>query len=148
MRPILQAWWCPQGHKNTPASRDCGFCHHPRIERHAQVHASERAVIYRHPLTGEHRTPPRADLPMPAVYERQGFVREEILNMIAYEKSTGVVHEASNFSAGNESSPGGPERKQLPPALANALVNDLREAAASGLWTESDRNAVFTVPAL
>lgn len=42
------------------------------------IHPRERAVIYRNPATGEIRTPPRADTPMPETYKAAGFERVEI----------------------------------------------------------------------
>lgn len=68
----------------------------------AQPHVRERAVVYKNPLTGEHRTPARADTPMPEVYARQGYERHEIMNMAKHERDTGSVHEATNFNRGNE----------------------------------------------
>ncbi len=148
MRYRLQAWWCGFCKtRNEGATRLCAFCRTSRIEKHAQVHASERAVVYVHPLTGERKTPPRADQPMPDIYARQGFERREILNMGAYEKETGVVHEASNYSPGNEVTAfREPERPPTPPAVRDALVRDLQEAYASGPWTESSDSKTFTVP--
>jgi hypothetical protein len=104
------------------------------------VHASERAVVYVNPQTGEHRTPARADLPMPEIYARQGFERREILDMSAYEKSQGVVHEASNFNAGNEPVPEADGVvPPLAPAAKEALIRDIAEAFASGPFTGGDR---------
>jgi hypothetical protein len=97
-------------------------------------------VIYWNPLTGERRTPARADLPMPAVYARQGFERREILNMTEYEKTEGVVHEASSFNSGNEPLPElGSEAPQLAPAAKEALVRDMADAFASGPFTGADK---------
>lgn len=132
------AWWCPYGHRNESAERVCqhGGCAHKKIERHAQVHTSDRAVIYLNPATGERRTPPRADMPMPEVYVRQGFERHEIMSMTAYEKKTGVVHEASNFSPGSEPMPD--ERHPdttCPKEVREALIRDVMDAHQSGAWT-------------
>src|SRR6185503_16424008 len=82
----LLLWYCANGHRNTSADRDCQECSHSRIERHAQIHASERAVVYRNPLTGEIRRPPRTDMPMDPKYVAQGYEREEIFSMIQHEK--------------------------------------------------------------
>lgn len=68
------------------------------------IHTSERSVIYRNPKTGEHRTPARADQPIPEVYARQGYVREELrthADVQAFEKSTGLIHERSHYNPGS-----------------------------------------------
>ena len=100
MRLTFHAWWCGRcSTKNT--GKVCTNCTQPRFEKHAQVHTQDRAVVYYNPATGEHRTPPRADAPIPQVYANQGFERMEIMSMIDYEKQTGIIHEASNFNSGN-----------------------------------------------
>jgi len=130
-------WWCGQcGEQNPGEARYCSKCHRDTIERHAQPHASERAVVYRHPVTGEIRRPARADEPMSPVYAAQGYVREEIMSMIQHEKETGSVHEASNFTSGNEPMP--EERFETPKApkeVVNAIIDDWRAANQSGDWT-------------
>jgi len=142
-RFTLQAWWCgPCGTRNTDHVK-CSRCGHPRIERHAQVHASEKAVVYLNPTTGEHRTPPRADMPMPLVYESQGFVRHEIESMTKWERSSGVVHEASNFHPGNEPTPDGSvPRKKAPKELIESLAREISSAAASGWTTEPGAKSI------
>ena len=105
------------------------------------MHASERAVVFYNPLTGEHRTPARADAPMPEVYAQSGFERREIMNMSAWEKEAGVVHESSNYAAGG---PGldftQPERTYKPnPEAIKAVAQDIADAVASGPWTGQDR---------
>ena len=99
------------------------------------MHASEKAVVYYNPSTGEHRTPARADVPMPPVYQRQGFERREILNMGQWEKEAGVVHEATSFNAGNEPIPTGVESPKVSRDVVDALARDISEANASGEWT-------------
>ena len=42
------------------------------------IHPLERAVIWRHPQTGDVRTPPRNDADMPDAYRQQGYERMEI----------------------------------------------------------------------
>jgi hypothetical protein len=148
-RMTLVLWLCGSGHRNGPEAKTCSVCGAPRVERHAAVHASERAVIYRNPATGERRTPPRADQPMPVAYAAQGFVREEIMSMTQYERENNVVHEASNFAPGSEPAPWRePQAPKLDPVRREALINDLRDAAASGPWTSNDsaEPSVFTVP--
>ena len=81
------------------------FCPSCRTDRLKLRHSS-KAVVYRNPATGEIRIPPRADQPVPEVYSRQGYVREEIEHMPSFERQTGFVHEASNYSSGS----GGAER--------------------------------------
>lgn len=97
--------------------------------------------MYINPATGERRTPPRADQPMPEIYARQGFERVEIMNMGKFERDFGVVHEASNFSAGNESLAfKEPELPKAPKEVLDALAKDVADAAASGPWTESENS--------
>jgi hypothetical protein len=68
------------------------------------IHSSERSVIYRNPRTGEHRTPARADQPVPEVYAKQGYVREELSTPAAikrFEKEAGVLHERTHYNPGS-----------------------------------------------
>lgn len=68
------------------------------------IHKSERPVVYMNPRTGEHRTPPRNDMDMPAQYARQGFVRQEIethQQLKDWQKSTGLLHERSHYDPGS-----------------------------------------------
>jgi hypothetical protein len=112
------------------------MCSHGRVERHAQVHSSERTVYYQHPLTGQIVRPGRADQPMHPNYAREGFERKEVLSMIAHERETGSVHEASNFAPGSEPSPDGtPATPKAPKELINSIIDDLRAANQSGPWT-------------
>ena len=138
-RETLVCWYCWRGHRNNGGSPHCAVCGTSRIEKHAQVHEKERAVVYYNPLTGEHRTPPRADMPMPAVYAQQGYERRDILNMTQYERETGVVHEATNFNPGNEPLT---DRDPMPPShkpeVIRELARDMAEAMASGPWTGTD----------
>jgi hypothetical protein len=145
----LALWICGFGHTNTRNFRNCETCSSPRKEKHAQVHQRERSVVYYNPATGEHRTPPRADQPVPEIYARQGFQRREILHMGQYERETGVIHEASTFRAGNEPSPWKePEPPPMPADVRENLINDVREAIASGPWTDDGRDDhKFTVAA-
>lgn len=141
MRMTTQAWWCIRGHKNKPYDRTCAGCALPRFERHAQVHASERAVVYVNPATGERKTPARADQAMPEVYRRQGFERKEIFQMTQFEHETGLVHEASNFNPGNEMQPDR-DIQEFPrpkPEVIKAIAEDVAAAASSGPWTGHDK---------
>jgi hypothetical protein len=73
-------------------------------------------------------------MPMPERYVEAGFERREIDSMIAWEKEAGVVHEASNFSPGNEPT----TQENLPqpnPEARKAVIKDITEAIASGPWT-------------
>lgn len=136
MRFTLNAWWCRCGQRNEPSVKACTSCTSNRIERHAQVHASERAVVYVHPLTGERRTPPRADQSMPEVYAAQGFERQEIMSMTAFEKQTGLVHEATNFAPGSEPMPAERHTEaQIPREVREGLIKDIMDAHQSGNWT-------------
>lgn len=133
MRIRLIAWWCGRcGRRNT--TRTC-YCGQARFEKHAQVHSSERAVVYYNPATGERRTPARADQPMPEAYAAAGFERREIMSMSSYEKETGLIHEATNFSPGNENVPMKEVAPSAPKELKEELINDMRDAIASGPWT-------------
>jgi hypothetical protein len=116
----------------------CLYCGQQRNERHAQVHASERAVVYYNPQTGEHRTPARADQPVPEVYAKQGFERREILSMGAWEKESGVVHEASNYNPGNEAVDCEP-KTTTDPKYRQVIIDDIRAAIASGPWTGHEK---------
>lgn len=72
--------------------------------RLSTIHPSERAVVYRNPRTGEVRYPARNDQPIPPVYARQGYVREELStprDVAAFERSTGRIHEASWYNNGS-----------------------------------------------
>ena len=135
MRLTNYLWWCNRGHKNTGSNRSCVHCGQSKVERYAQVHSSERAVVYYNPATGEHRTPARADVPMPEVYQRQGFERRELLSMLSWEKESGVVHEATNFHAGNEPNPEQHPTPHLSKQARESLAQDMREAIASGPFT-------------
>lgn len=140
-RYTLQAWWCWRNHRNTGDQKKCAACGALRIEKHAQVHASERSVVYYNPLTGEHRTPMRNDQPVPEVYVQQGYERREILNMTKWEKEAGVVHEASNFSPGNEvAAMREPEVPTAPKEVIDQLAKDWADAAASGPFTTNDND--------
>lgn len=74
----------------------------------AAVHASERAVIYHNPQTGETRIPGRADRPIHPKYKAAGFTeRLELANLgdvRRYEKATGKIHEATNYDSGSGAS--------------------------------------------
>jgi hypothetical protein len=143
VRYTLQAWWCGNCRtRNEPLDRNCTKCTLPRVVHSAQVRAADRAVVYWNESTGERRVPARADSPMPTVYADQGFVRREIPSMIAYERETGVVHEASNFTPGNE--PVEAPRAEAPKVsteVMRRLIDDVRAAKASGPWTERQREA-------
>lgn len=128
-------WWCSKGHRNTSVDRVCGLCGQPRFERHAQVHVSERAVVYYNPATGEHRTPARADVSMPQVYEKQGFERREIMSMVGWERESGLAHEPTNFNSGNEPICTDPPAPKVSPEVKRELIRDMADAIASGPWT-------------
>lgn len=132
------AWWCGAcSQKNGPEFTHCIRCHLPYREHHAHIHSADRAVVYVNPVTGERRTPPRADMPMPSHYVEQGYERKEIMSMIQYEKETGVVHEASNYNDGNEPIPTEPAPPRPSRAAIEAVAEDIKEAIASGPWTDS-----------
>lgn len=103
------------------------------------MHASERAVVYYNPATGEHKTPARADMPMPAVYSNQGFERREIMSVLGWEKEAGVVQESTTFNPGNEVPSVDPPKLKVSKELIQDLTRDISNAAASGPWTGQDR---------
>lgn len=115
------------------------MCARKHFERHAQVHASERAVVYYNPATGEHKTPARADQNVPEIYVRQGFERREILNMSAWEKESGTVHEATTFNPGNEEFCNDPVIPKADPKVIHDLLTDMAAANASGEWTGAEK---------
>lgn len=90
----------------------CGSCRSP-VERGgeflqfsppASIHEKERAVVYQHPVTGEVRYPGRNDVPMPALYRKQGFERREfnsLRELDSFTKSRGLVNEAAHFDRGS-----------------------------------------------
>lgn len=85
---------------------------------------------------------------MPESYARQGFERHEILNMTKFEKDTGLIHEATNLtsSSADRVFDYQPPAPKAPPELIKSLVNDIRDAAASGPWTEREGADTFQVP--
>lgn len=138
-RSTPQAWWCICYTRNEPWEKSCSTCGRKHHERHAQVHASERAVVYYNPATGEHKTPARADQNVPEVYVRQGFERREILNMSAWEKESGTVHEATTFNPGNEEFCNDPVIPKADPKVIHDLLTDMAAANASGEWTGAEK---------
>lgn len=148
MKLTLQSWYCTEacGQRNEASARHCQKCGRNHYERNAQVASSERAVVYLNPATGERKTPPRADQLLPEIYARQGFERHEIMSMTAYEKETGVVHEATNFHPGNELTAfREPEPAKASPELVNRLVNEIRAANQSGPWTMDHAEALTSI---
>ena len=137
-RYTFHFWICRCSTRNGPGEKRCSNCGALRVERCAAVHSSERAVVYVHPLTGERRTPARADQPMPEVYANQGFERVEIESMVKFERETGLIHEPTNFNAGNEAVPVEPPHKSAPRKLIDSLARDISDAAASGPWTYNE----------
>lgn len=110
---MTQCWNC-FGEFGEPTYQDClPRCPHclsyapgfAQIHgRPAAVHVKERAVVYENPLTGQVRYPGRADVPMPARYAEQGYVRREFETAHAlgrFEKAKGVANEALNCNSGN-----------------------------------------------
>jgi hypothetical protein len=73
---------------------------------------------------------------MPEVYARQGFERQEISSMVAWEKESGSIHEASTFNPGSEPSPEmANPTPSCPKEVKEALLRDWGEANSSGSWT-------------
>jgi hypothetical protein len=139
-------WLCPNNScyaQNSPGSRICGGCGWAPFQSNAQVRESERAVVYQHP-DGRRVTPARADQGMPEIYQRQGFERREVESMIAFEKETGLVHESSNWTPGNESI-GELPKAETPKEIVDDLVKVIRDAKASGQFTTREGQAQFGV---
>lgn len=70
---------------------------------HSPCHPSETIVIWEHPQTGQVMYPARNDVPMPARYRSQGYVRREIRNLAdvrKFEKEKKVVAECAEFDRG------------------------------------------------
>jgi hypothetical protein len=77
---------------------------------------------------------------MPQHYAEQGFERQEIMSMTAFEKQTGLVHEASNYSSGNEDN--GNKAVHLPAinkTAKEAAIKVFAEGLASGPLTGVDK---------
>ena len=65
----------------------------------AQVHPSERVVVYEGP-TGDIKIPGRGDRPIHPKYAAEGYVRRELTSITDVrnvEKRTGLIHERSNY---------------------------------------------------
>jgi hypothetical protein len=132
-------WWCGAcGTRNESHRSSCIKCISLRNERYANVRAADRSVVFYNPATGEHRTPARADAVLPDVYAQRGFERREIESMSKWEKEAGVVHEATSFNPGNEPVPVGKEAPGMSSATRDMVINDIRDAIASGPWTGVD----------
>lgn len=129
------AWWCNCGTRNEGSATDCVKCSRKLHEKYAQIRESERAVVYVNPLTGERRTPARNDEPVPEIYARQGFERQEIMSITRYERETGSIHESTTFNPGNEPVPETIPKASAPKELIKELVDDIRAAHQSGAWT-------------
>ena len=137
----LIAWWCICGTRNVPSDSVCVKCSHHRFQKNAQVSESERCVVYYNPQTGEHRTPPRTDMPMPQQYASDGFERREIMNISQWEKESGLVHEATNFNSGNEPIPEKYGEPKISKEVKEAVIRDVADSIASdsGKWTGQDK---------
>jgi hypothetical protein len=75
---------------------------------------------------------------MPPVYSKQGFERREILNMTAWEKESGLVHEATNYNPGNEIQCTDAPAPKLDPKIVHDITTDVAKAFASGPFTGGD----------
>lgn len=95
----LELWICGLCKTENRRSHTCSKCGTSRRERHAAVHSSERAIVFRNPRTGEVRFPATTDQPMALQYQAAGFERVSIQHMTKFERDTGRVHEASNYDS-------------------------------------------------
>lgn len=104
---------CPNCHKpiqvgDWPWPCD-GSGAHRIAPRDAQIHTSERVVVYRNPRTGEITIPPTTD-PNSLINQKNaqfGLVREEVAThsqLREVEKRTGLVSEISNYDRGSATS--------------------------------------------
>lgn len=70
----------------------------------ASFGASEHAVVWENPATGEVRYPGRNDAPIPALYAGQGFQRKEFTSLRelqSFENRKGVRNESIWFDKGS-----------------------------------------------
>jgi hypothetical protein len=77
-------------------------------------------VVYRNPKTGEIRYPARNDQPVPEVYARQGYQREELRSAAEiqqFERSTGRLHERSWYDPGSATAEREIEVQTAPPKI-------------------------------
>ena len=68
------------------------------------AHPGERAVVWKHPQTGEVRYPPVNDAVIPKRYRDQGFERHELPNLRdlhRHERDHNVLSEAAHFDHGS-----------------------------------------------
>jgi DNA-directed RNA polymerase subunit RPC12/RpoP len=68
-------------------------------------------VVYEDPRTGKVAYPGRNDVPMPARYQQQGYVRKELRSLRELDRFSerhGLVNEAAHYNSGNgyDSEPG------------------------------------------
>lgn len=66
------------------------------------AHAKERAVVWRHPQTGEVAYPGRNDIPMPVHYQARGFERHELptlRDLDRFQSRQGVVNEKAHYDS-------------------------------------------------
>ncbi len=67
----------------------------------ANVHSSDKVVIYENPATGDIRIPGRADRPMHPKYEAAGYQRktlDTISQIREVEQKKNLIHEGLNYS--------------------------------------------------
>lgn len=100
----------------------------------ASIHPLERTTIYRNPRTGETKIPARNDMPMPATYAREGYVREELTTIQSvkkFEKDTGRLHERSHYDNGSATAERDLALPEVKPKrdreLHHKLVQELRK---------------------
>lgn len=127
MQPLLDGAWpfCDDGSGKHGHSRPHGGT------LLSAIHPSERTVVYRNPRTGEVRYPARNDQPVPAVYAKQGFERQELAtpaDIRSFERTTGKLHEATHYYRNSPE----PERAltadPAPPKSDPALIHRLAES--------------------
>lgn len=90
----------------------CSECHGPmeirwdisrrpiQVATGSAVHSSERAVVWRHPLTGSVAYPGMNNAPMPERYRKSGYERVELDSLHKldkFSKENNVSSEIANF---------------------------------------------------
>jgi hypothetical protein len=71
----------------------------PYFTGDAEIHASEKVVIYENARTGDQRIPGRGDRPIHPKLAAEGYERKVLSNeeKKSMEKRKGLVHEPGNF---------------------------------------------------
>jgi len=105
------------------------WCPHSWVKpQHHGIHERERAVVWKHPITGHVVYPGRNDVPMPERYAKVGYCRHELGSIQAihkHEKTYGVSSEIAHFDKGT----GRGFDEQDDPGLPKETIDLLRSGA-------------------